>query len=58
MGLDIEGEGFDNCFVMEVDAEIWKTVKMDGSVTKTGFYGSQEAVVESDVTSISKGHED
>ena len=58
MGLDIECESFDDCAIMEKDAKIWETVKMYGTVTKTGFYGSQEAVVESDVTSISKGHED
>ena len=58
MGLDIGCESFDNCAVMEKDAKIWETVKMYGTVAKTGFYGSQEAVVESDVTSISKGHED
>ena len=40
MGLDIECESFDNCAIMEKDAEIWETVKMYGSVTKAGFYGS------------------
>ena len=58
MGLDIECESFDNCAIMEKYAKVWETVKMYRSVAKTGFYGSQEAVVEPNVTSISKGHED
>ena len=40
MGLDIECESFDDCAIMEKDAEICKTIKMYGTVRKAGFYGS------------------
>ena len=44
--------------VMKADCEIGETVKMDWSTTKAGFYGSLEAILESNVSSISKGHKD
>ena len=40
MGLDIEGEDFHDIRVMKSNCEIGEAVKMDWSITKTGFNGS------------------
>ena len=40
MGLDIQGKGFHDMGVMEVNYKVRETVKMNWSTTKTGFYGA------------------
>ena len=40
MGLDIQGKGFHDMGVMEVNYKIGETVKMNWSTIETGFYGA------------------
>ena len=40
MGLDIQGKGFHNMGVMEVNYKVGETVEMNRSTTKTGLYGA------------------
>ena len=40
MGLDIQGKGFHDMGVMEMNCKIRETVKMNWSAAKTGFYGA------------------
>ena len=58
MGLDIQGKGFHDMEVMEMNSKIWETVKMNWSATKTGFYGAQKTVIKPYMTGVSKGHKD
>ena len=40
LGLDIKGESFHDMWVMKADGEVWETVKMNWSATKTSLNGS------------------
>ena len=40
MGLDIQGKGFHDMGVMEVNYKVGETVEMNWSTTKTGLYGA------------------
>ena len=40
MGLNIQGKGFRDIGVMEMNCKIRETVKMNWSAAKTGFYGA------------------
>ena len=39
MGLDIQGKGFHDMWVMEVNYKVGETIKMYWSAAKTGLYG-------------------
>ena len=41
-----------------MDSKIRKTVKMNWSATKTGFYGSSKTVTKPYMTGVSEGHKD
>ena len=40
MGLDIQGKGFHDMGVMEVNYKVGETIKMNWSAAKTGLYGA------------------
>ena len=40
MGLDIQGKGFHDMGVIEVNNKVGETVEMNWSTIKTGFYGA------------------
>ena len=58
MGFDVEGKDLQDVRVIKCYSEIGETIKVDWSVAQTGSHGSLEAIIKSNMTSVSKGHED
>ena len=58
MGLDIQGKGFHDMGVNEVNCKIGEIVEMNWSTAKTRFYGTQQTVIKPYMTGVSQGHKD